>query len=154
MKCVLEYLPLTEPLYMSITTTIDNDVLNMRRQIQCIDCDKLRTHKAKKLCSPCYEKKRSKVYYKNNKQKKKIYQVKRFYNLSLKEYKKVVGQCYLCGYTRTVDCHHINGKGDNSKLIGLCPNHHRLVHSNKLNKEELNKLSNYGGPKNDNIQML
>ncbi len=101
-----------------------------------------------------YDKKRGKIYYNNNKEKKKIYQVKRLYNLSLKEYKKVIKQCYLCSYTRTVDCHHINGKGDNSKLIGLCPNHHRLVHTNKLNKAEISKLNNYGEPTNDNIQML
>ena len=84
----------------------------------------------------------SREYHRTNKEKIKVYQVKRMYGISLKEYKKIIEKCYLCGFTRTVDCHHLNGKKDNSKLIGLCPNHHKLLHIHKLNQTEINKINN------------
>lgn len=86
--------------------------------------------------------KQKKWYYQTNKKHIKECLVKRLYGVSLKEYNKIIEKCYLCNYTRTIDCHHLNGKKDNSRLIGLCPNHHRLLHINKLNQVEQNKINN------------
>jgi len=47
--------------------------------------------------------------------------------------------CSICGWNEgRCDIHHIKGKkiknaDDHKNLILLCPNHHRLVHENKIN---------------------
>lgn len=51
--------------------------------------------------------------------------------------------CAICGWNDTTnDSHHIievcnGGKNKLNNTIILCPNHHRLVHENKITKEEL-----------------
>jgi len=55
--------------------------------------------------------------------------------------------CSRCGWKEsTCDIHHINGKkipdfNNHINLTILCPNCHRLVHTNKINKMELIPLS-------------
>lgn len=56
--------------------------------------------------------------------------------------------CALCGYKRFIETAHIipacnNGKHRADNIMFLCPNHHRLFDSHKLNKRELAKLSDY-----------
>jgi hypothetical protein len=59
--------------------------------------------------------------------------------------------CSNCGWNEAVgDIHHINGKkiknfDDHTNLCYLCPNCHRLVHSNMLKKEELLSIENQFG---------
>ena len=59
--------------------------------------------------------------------------------------------CKICGFNRYIELCHItaaanSGTNDNNNLIYLCPNHHRLFDTHKLNKQELSKL--------DDIQLL
>ncbi len=62
----------------------------------------------------------------------------KFFGLTLKQYKeKIKTGCVICGFTKTVDLHHLNGNKDNSKLICLCPNHHQMIHRKHMTFEEL-----------------
>jgi len=64
-----------------------------------------------------------------------------------RELERTVGwKCELCGKKLTVkpDIHHITPKAEggsdkDSNLIVLCPNCHRLVHTEKISKSELKK---------------
>lgn len=61
--------------------------------------------------------------------------------------------CSRCGWNEsTCDIHHINGRkiedfNNHKNLCLLCPNCHRLVHTNKISKDELIPLSIYIGDK-------
>lgn len=54
--------------------------------------------------------------------------------------------CCICGWKEgTCDIHHINGKkvenyNDHSNLTYVCPNCHRLLHENKIDKNKLKTL--------------
>ena len=53
--------------------------------------------------------------------------------ISLSIYEKLTGKCAIkdCGFSITVDLHHIDKNKDNneiSNLIGLCPSHHQVIH--------------------------
>ena len=61
------------------------------------------------------------------------------FGLTESEYNAKTKQCEICGWTHTVDLHHINGKKDNTQLIALCPNHHTLLHRKHLTIEDLKK---------------
>jgi len=52
-------------------------------------------------------------------------------------YISLTSKCAIkdCGFTDTIDLHHIDENkknNDSSNLIGLCPNHHLLLHRHKL----------------------
>jgi len=57
--------------------------------------------------------------------------------------------CCICGWKEsTCDIHHINGKKiDNAdehwNLAYVCPNHHRMMHTKKLDKDKLTSLDKY-----------
>jgi len=53
--------------------------------------------------------------------------------LSIETYKKITEKCVIkdCGFSLTVDLHHIDKNKANNKisnLIGLCPSHHMVIH--------------------------
>lgn len=64
--------------------------------------------------------------------------------------KKIIAAlpCELCGWDRGIrDVHHIIGVKDNGtdelvNLISVCPNDHRLIHSNLISQEQLIKAVN------------
>lgn len=57
--------------------------------------------------------------------------------------------CSICGWKEsTCDIHHINGKkiencNNHKNLTYLCPNHHRMAHTGKINKNDLISLDTY-----------
>jgi len=57
--------------------------------------------------------------------------------------------CCICGWKDgTCDIHHINGRkiqnpDSHDNLTYICPNHHRLIHLNKISKKDLIPLSKY-----------
>lgn len=67
--------------------------------------------------------------------------------LSLLAKKYYDDKCAICGWEEgSCDTHHIipvkeDGKNLMSNVIILCPNHHRLVHENKIKREELKHIS-------------
>lgn len=47
-------------------------------------------------------------------------------------------KCIVCGFDSVVDVHHIDenhANNDPKNLVCLCPNHHRMVHTNKFKKD-------------------
>lgn len=72
-------------------------------------------------------------------------QIRRTFGLTVDEYFQKIKACEICGYTHTVDLHHINGRKDNEHLIALCPNHHSFLHRKRITTiEELKKLYSEG----------
>jgi len=67
----------------------------------------------------------------------------RFNGISLELYRQLTKNCQInnCGFSETVDLHHIDKNRNNnslSNLIGLCPNHHQLIHRHKFNLVSIN----------------
>lgn len=51
--------------------------------------------------------------------------------------------CFVCGYGKSTDVHHIdeNKRNNNSQnLVLLCPNHHRELHLGIISGEDLRKF--------------
>lgn len=104
----------------------------------------------KALCSNLESVKQELVRLKEHDEIGKIgkFRLKKFtvngkYGLSEEEYSKITEKCAICGFDKIVDLHHIDlNKLNNNKdnLIGLCPNHHMMIHRFKLKLEELRHI--------------
>lgn len=96
-------------------------------------------HQAKGYCAGCYH-----ILFFLERIKAGNY--KRKYGLDIETYKKITSKCVVCGFDKIVDLHHLdmdkkNRSSDN--LIGLCPNHHQMIHS-KYREEIFKILENEG----------
>ena len=80
---------------------------------------------------------RKKYYDDVRSQERARYLKRQFPHLTVEEYDKLTEKCEICGWQGKVDLHHINGKKDDKRLIGLCPNHHLILHEQKLSLVEL-----------------
>lgn len=63
------------------------------------------------------------------------------HGISLKLWRELTKKCFLCGFDKIVDLHHIDHNRENrskKNLIGLCPNHHKMVHDMRF-KEEIER---------------
>ena len=97
------------------------------RTILCPRCQRTKLHGAKGFCMPCYQ---TTFHLDRTKQ----YRIFKEYNLKEDIYKKITNKCLLCNFKHIVDIHHLdkNHKNNDLKnLIGLCPNHHKLIHTLK-----------------------
>lgn len=95
---------------------------------------------AKKVCNGCYNFIFRLDYTKAHNYKKR-------YNLDTEGYKKLTEKCVICEFDRMIDLHHLDeNKKNNSQenLIGLCPNHHRMIHDFKYRKEVREALQKRG----------
>ena len=62
------------------------------------------------------------------------------FKITEKEFEEIIKNgCNICGWKYVFDIHHIS-KNPN-KLICLCPNHHQLIHRNKIKLEDLYKFT-------------
>ena len=98
---------------------------------ECKRCKRRLPHHAKGLCNGCYN-----TLF--NLEKAKAYNYKKWHNVDLELYRKVTKQCMVCGFDKIVELHHLDkNKKNNSEnnLIGLCPNHHKMIHQAKYRKE-------------------
>lgn len=105
------------------------------KKIICKRCKRELPMKAKGLCGGCY----NFVFCLEN---IKSQNYKKYHNISLELYKKVTENCLVCGFWKTVDLHHLDeNKNNNSEenLIGLCPNHHKMIHDFRY-REEMREL--------------
>jgi len=106
----------------------------------CKRCRRKMLIHAKGLCKGCY----NFVFRSDH---IKTYQYKKQYELDLETYKKITKVCDICGFDKIVDLHHLDeNKNNNSEenLIGLCPNHHKMLHDFRYRKEIRNKLIEKG----------
>ncbi len=136
---------------------------------KCINCGELKEHHAKGLCYSCYKKiswkpkkqicKRCKrelplhakglcagcynFVFHSNKTKKDNHE--KWHSISQELYNKKTKKCCICGFNKIVELHHLdeNKKNNNeNNLVGLCPNHHKMLHNFKFRKKIIQKLKN------------
>ncbi len=137
----------------------------------CVNCNLEKEHHAKGLCYSCYKKLNWKPKIKTCKKckrkmplhakglcagcynlvfhldKSRAYNQRKKNKIDLKTFRKVTEKCVICGFSQIVDIHHIDLiKTNNSSknLIGLCPNHHRMIHNFNFRLEIFNKLKEKG----------
>ena len=106
----------------------------------CKRCGREKTLHAKNLCRGCY----NFVFHLD---KNKAWNTRKNYGLDMETYKKIIKACVICGFDRVVDLHHLDkNKKNNSEtnLIGLCPNHHKMLHDFRYRVEMLQELKNKG----------
>ena len=106
----------------------------------CKRCKKERVIHAKGLCARCYN-------YIFHLDANKAYAQRKTSGVDLKIYLKITKECAICGFDKIVDLHHIdkNKKNNSPKnLVGLCPNHHRMINNLKFKDEILLELKKKG----------
>ena len=103
----------------------------------CRRCKRLIKMQAKGYCPGCY----NTVFHL---ERTKAWNHKRNYNLDYKTYKRITSHCLICGFNKYVDLHHLDGNHKNNShdnLIGLCPNHHQMLHTLKWRDEVLDQIN-------------
>lgn len=106
----------------------------------CKRCKRKRALHAKGLCASCYN-------YVFHLDKNKAYHQRKSNNIDLTTYRKLTKECVICGFDKIVDVHHIDGNKQNSSkenLIGLCPNHHRMINNYNFRHDIFQKLRDNG----------
>lgn len=109
-----------------------------RKKIICKNCGKERYHQAFGFCGGCH----TKLYHYD---KTKAYNYRKWHNISLDLYRKITKKCLVCNFDKVVDLHHLDGNHDNNaedNLIGLCPNHHKMLHNSKYRAEIKQMIDN------------
>lgn len=57
-------------------------------------------------------------------------------------------KCFICGFDKVVEVHHLDGNHHNNlveNLVPLCPNHHRMYHTKTHKTEVLEELKKITG---------
>jgi len=110
------------------------------KKVICVKCGKEKIHQAKGMCKNCANKF---LYYDLIKK----HNYRKWHNLDLDVYKKITKSCLICGFDKAVDLHHLDKSKKNnseSNLIGLCPNHNRMIHMDEYKDEVLKVLIEKG----------
>jgi hypothetical protein len=100
----------------------------------------MKKHQAFGLCPGCYN---STFHI----EKVKEHNAKRYHNIEAELYRKLIKECTICGFDKIVDIHHLDHDHKNNltdNLIGLCPNHHKMLHSKKYQPEIFSILKEKG----------
>ncbi|MBS3072567.1 hypothetical protein J4477_01910 [Candidatus Pacearchaeota archaeon] len=106
----------------------------------CKRCNRKLHLKAKGLCGGCYSFIFKLEYNKAWNQKKN-------YGLKMEDYNRITSKCKICDFDKVVDLHHLDGNHKNNledNLIGLCPNHHKMLHDFRYREEMVNILREKG----------
>ncbi len=138
---------------------------------QCSNCKQEKEHHAKGLCYACYKKLKYKPKVEKCKRckrkmpvhakglcpgcynyvfhadKNKAYSQRKTSGIDVKTFRKTTTKCVVCGFDKIVDIHHIDGNKKNNangNLIGLCPNHHRMINNYKYRHEIFARLVQLG----------
>ena len=104
---------------------------------ECKRCKRMLHHHAKGLCAGCYQ---AVFQLENN----KAHNYKKWHNIDIELYKKITQNCMICGFEKVVDLHHLDKNRKNNSegnLIGLCPNHHKMIHMIRYRKEVIDELN-------------
>jgi ribosomal protein L37E len=123
-----------------LCTTCYKKILWQPKLTVCKRCGRERPHHAKGFCAGCYQ-----SVFRLDENKAWNYQ--KDHKISVEEYKELTKKCIICGFDKVVELHHLDeNKKNNSKenLIGLCPNHHKMLHNFKFRKEILEALEKKG----------
>jgi hypothetical protein len=104
--------------------------------VTCKVCGKVKEHHSRGMCKNCVQKE---FYYEQIKR----FNIKKYHNIPLEIWRDVTKKCILCDFDKIVDLHHIDhNKENNSRdnLVGLCPNHHRIIHDSRFSNEVKNQI--------------
>ena len=102
----------------------------------CPRCKRLIKIHAQGLCSGCYN-------YTFYLESTKAHNHKKIHNISYETYKKITSRCLICGFDKVVDLHHLDEDHKNNSeknMIGLCPNHHKMLHNFQFREEVLTQI--------------
>ena len=119
------------------------------KKLICKRCKREMPIHAKGLCAGCY----NFVFHLD---KAKADNYKKWHNLNVETYRKITKKCIVCGFDKVVYLHHLDENKQNSSeenLVGLCPNHHKMLHDFRYRKE-MRKILNEKGiilPKDEKI---
>ncbi|MBS3140844.1 hypothetical protein J4405_01710 [Candidatus Woesearchaeota archaeon] len=111
-----------------------------RKKKICPRCQRLLPIKGKGLCGGCYN-----TVYRLEYQKA-MNQIK-IHRIGYNTYKRITEKCVICGFDKFVTLHHLDqNKKNNSQdnLIGLCPNHHQMLHTLKYKDKIFQLLKDKG----------
>lgn len=112
----------------------------VKKEGVCPKCKRMIHLKSKGLCAGCYN-----TTYRLEYQKALNHMNR--YGLDYETYKKITAKCILCEFDKFVALHHLDqDKNNNSKenLVGLCPNHHQMLHTMKYRDEVFQLLREKG----------
>ena len=101
------------------------------KMIICKNCGRERPHKAYGLCGTCHIKQH---HYETT----KAFNYRKWHNISLELYRQKTKKCFLCGFDKIVELHHIDSDHKNNapdNFMGLCPNHHKMLHDIRYSDE-------------------
>lgn len=111
-----------------------------QKLITCKRCGRQKPNHAKGLCAGCYQ-------FVFRLEPNKAWNHKKNYGIDMQLYKKITSKCVICSFSKIVELHHLDGNKENnseSNLIGVCPNHHRMIHEYKYRQEMLKILKEKG----------
>lgn len=110
------------------------------KNIKCKRCGREKPMHALGYCAGCYN-------FVFHLEKNKAWNYKKWHNLDLETYNKLTKMCVICGFDKVVDLHHLDDNHKNNSednLVGLCPNHHKMLHDFKYRAEMLKILKEKG----------
>lgn len=108
--------------------------------VKCKRCNRDKPMHAKGLCIGCY----NSVFHID---KVKADNWKKLYGIDSTVYLEITKSCVLCGFDKVVDLHHLDHDHSNisrENLVGLCPNHHKMLHHRNYKKEIYSQLEEKG----------
>ena len=138
---------------------------------KCVKCGKEKQHHAKGMCYGCYRnlswdpprgickrcQREMQIHAKGlcrgcynfifNLDTAKAWNYKKWYGLDPETYREITKACIACGFDKVVDLHHLDENHKNNlkeNLVGLCPNHHKMLHDFRYRKEMRELLSQRG----------
>jgi len=100
--------------------------------IVCKVCGKSAHHHGKGMCVLCYPKEGK------NYEAIKRHTIRKYHNISFELWKEVTKACFICGFDKIVDLHHLDREHSNNSrenFVGLCPNHHKMMHDRRYSVE-------------------
>ena len=106
----------------------------------CKHCKKEKPHQAFGLCRSCHPKL-------TRYEKIKEFNYTKYHNIPIELYKTITKKCEVCGFDKIINLHHLDhNRKNNSKenLIGLCPNHHKMIHDYRFSQEVVSILKKKG----------
>ncbi len=102
----------------------------------CKRCHRELPHHAQGLCGGCYQS----TFQLD---KVKDFNYKKYYNIEPELYRKITKACLICGFDKVVELHHLDKNRKNNSegnMIGLCPNHHKMIHLLRYRDEILSQI--------------
>ncbi|MBI2148719.1 HNH endonuclease [Candidatus Woesearchaeota archaeon] len=112
----------------------------VKKLVTCKHCGKEKLHQGKGYCPNCY----NKIFrYDSIKEANYV----KYHKIPIELYKEVTKKCMVCGFSKIIDLHHLDHNkknNDKSNLIGLCPNHHKMLHDYRFSEEVVKTLEAKG----------